>query len=114
MGCISDERIKDLFGDKPDLIKAFSDINAYKFKYTDEALRLYDGTKGVDEGTNIGVMAQELEKNPVTQNVVTEDENGYKNIEIGKLTAVDTAVISDLCRRILAIEEKLGMIGEES
>lgn len=104
----SDERLKDLFG-SDDIVKLFSQLNAYEFKYTPEALKLYNGTKGVDEGTNYGVMAQELERNPITENTVVEDENGYKNIEVGKLAAADTAVLSDVCKRLIAIEEKLGI-----
>lgn len=106
---ISNDRLKELFNDKDDIVAAFSKLNAYEFKYTPKALDLYEGTKGVDEGTNIGVMAQELEANPVTQNTVIEDENGYKNIEVGKLAAADTAVLADVCKRLLAIEQKLGM-----
>ena len=54
-------------------------------------------------------MAQELEKNPITENTVVEDENGYKNIQTDKLAATDAAVLSDVCKRLLAIEEKLGI-----
>ena len=106
---IGNDRLKELFHSNDDIVKLFSQLNAYEFKYTPEALKLYNGTKGVDKGTNIGVMAQELEANPVTQNTVVEDENGYKNIEVGKLAAADTAVLSDVCKRLLAIEQKLGM-----
>ena len=106
---VGNDRLKELFNGNDDIVDAFSKLNAYEFKYTPEALDLYEGTKGVDEGTNIGVMAQELEANPVTQNTVVEDENGYKNIEVGKLAAADTAVLSDVCKRLLAIEEKLGI-----
>lgn len=108
---ISDCRLKELFG-TDDIVKLFSHINSYEFKYTPKALRLYNGTKGVDEGTNIGVMAQELEKNPVTENTVIDDENGYKNIETNKLAAADTAVLADVCKRLIAIEERLGMSKE--
>lgn len=108
---ISDCRLKELFG-TDDIVKLFSHINSYEFKYTPKALRLYNGTKGVDEGTNIGVMAQELEKNPVTENTVIDDENGYKNIETNKLAAADTAVLADVCKRLIAIEEKLGLSKE--
>lgn len=108
---ISDCRLKELFG-TDDIVKLFSRLNSYKFKYTPEALRLYNGTKGVDEGTNIGVMAQELEENPVTENTVVEDENGYKNIETDKLAATDAAVLADVCKRLIAIEERLGMSKE--
>ena len=108
---ISDCRLKELFG-TDDIVKLFSHINSYEFKYTPKALRLYNGTKGVDEGTNIGVMAQELEENPVTENTVIDDENGYKNIETNKLAAADTAVLADVCKRLIAIEEKLGLSEE--
>ena len=105
---ISDCRLKELFG-TDDIVKLFSHINSYEFKYTPKALRLYNGTKGVDEGTNIGVMAQELEENPVTENTVIDDENGYKNIETNKLAATEAAVLADVCKRLVAIEEKLGI-----
>lgn len=104
---MTDERLKELFNN--DIVKTFSKINAYEFKYTPEALKLYEGSKGVDEKTNIGVMAQELENNPITENTVVEDENGFKNIEVGKLAAADTAVLSDVCKRLLVIEKKLGI-----
>ena len=108
---ISDCRLKELFG-TDDIVKLFSHINSYEFKYTPKALRLYNGTKGVDEGTNIGVMAQELEENPVTENTVIDDENGYKNIETNKLAATEAAVLADVCKRLIAIEEKLGLSKE--
>lgn len=108
---ISDCRLKELFG-TDDIVELFSHINSYEFKYTPKALRLYNGTKGVDDGTNIGVMAQELEENPVTANMVVEDENGYKNIQTDKLAATDAAVLADVCKRLIAIEEKLGLSKE--
>ena len=108
---ISDCRLKELFG-TDDIVELFSHINSYEFKYTPKALRLYNGTKGVDEGTNIGVMAQELEENPVTENTVIDDENGYKNIETNKLAATEAAVLADVCKRLIAIEEKLGLSKE--
>ena len=105
---ISDCRLKELFG-TDDIVELFSHINSYEFKYTPKALRLYNGARGVDEGTNIGVMAQELEENPVTENTVIDDENGYKNIETNKLAATEAAVLADVCKRLIAIEEKLGI-----
>ena len=106
---IGNDRLKELFNGNDDIVKLFSQINAYEFKYTPEALKLYNGTKGVDEGINYGVMAQELEKNPITENTVVEDENGYKNIQTDKLAATDAAVLSDVGKRLLVIEEKLGI-----
>lgn len=109
MNC-SDERLKELFNGNDDIVKLFSQINAYEFTYKPEAKELFGKEQGVDDGVNVGVMAQELEKNPVTQNIVSEDEDtGYKQIEVGKLAATNAAVLSDVCKRLLAIEEKLGM-----
>lgn len=108
MSVLSDERLKDIFG-SDDIVSNFAKINAYEFKYKPEALRLYDDKNGVDEGTNIGVMAQELEKNPVTENVVTENENGHKVLDTKKLTAANSAVLSDVCKRLLNIERILGI-----
>ena len=48
-------------------------------------------------------------KRILLQNTVVEDENGYKNIQTDKLAATDAAVLSDVCKRLLAIEEKLGI-----
>lgn len=109
---LSDERIKEIFG-KDDIVANFAKLNAYEFKYKPEALRLYDGKMGVDEGTNVGVMAQELEDNPVTENIVTENENGHKVLDEKKLTATNSAVLSDVCKRLINIEKILGIQNEE-
>lgn len=113
MRTCSDERLKELFNGEHDIVKAFSAIDAYEFNYTPEAQEMYGQEVAVDDGTNIGVMAQELEKNPVTENVVVEDPaTGYKMIDTRKLAATDAAVLSDVCKRLLVIEQKLG-IGEQ-
>ena len=57
-------------------------------------------------------MAQEVEENSVTENTVIDDENGYKNIETNKLAATEAAVLADVCKRLIAIEEKLGLSKE--
>lgn len=105
------KRLKELFNN--DLVEAFSKINSYEFDYKPEALQLYDGEKGVDKGTNVGVLAQELLENPVTANTVVEDENGYLNIETNKLSTANSAVLADVCKRLLVIEEKLKKLGVE-
>lgn len=109
---MNEELLRNVFGNNEDLIKEFAKIDAYRFKYTPEAQEMYGEERGVDNKDNVGVMAQELEENPVTSSVVSEDENGYKMLDTRKLAAADTAVLSDVCKRLLAIEEKLGMRGE--
>ena len=106
---ISDERLKELFKSDCDVVECFSKLNAYDFKYKPQALKLYGEEKSVDDGENVGVMAQELESNPITENVVSENEEGFKEIDTKKLTATNSAVLSDVCKRLLAIEQALGM-----
>ena len=98
---MDNNKIEKLFG--KDLVDTFARINSYSFNYTDEAQAEY----GVDAKTNIGVMAQELETNPVTENTVITDDNGTKHLVTEKLAAVDTAVLAEVCKRLVAIEARL-------
>ena len=52
-----------------------------------------------------------MQENPVTANTVVKDENGYLNIETNKLSAANSAVLADVCKRLLVIEEKLRNAG---
>lgn len=108
MKIASDERLKEIFG-SDDTVANFAKLNSYEFEYKPEALKLYEGKYGIDEGTNVGVMAQELEKNPVTENVVTENEHGHKVLDTRKLTTANSAVLSDVCKRLINIERILGI-----
>ena len=46
----SDERLKNIFGDNEDAIKAFAKINAIEFTYNDKAKELPNGeSNGVDD-----------------------------------------------------------------
>ena len=108
--CTSDEKLKNIFGEREDLISLFSKIHAYDFNYNDKAKELYkNGENNVDDDNHVGVMAQELEVNPATQATVSTDPNtGYKQVNTSELVMVNSAVISELCRRIEALEKKLG------
>ena len=111
MGSLSDERLKRIFGDNEDAIKAFSKIDAIKFEYNDKAKELYpEGEKNVDSDPHYGVKAQDLQKNPYTASTVQKDPNtGYLNVNTQELTMANSAVISDICKRLLAIENILGI-----
>ena len=104
---VSDEQLKNKSVFNDDIIDLFSKINAYDFAYTDKAKDLYLGNKGVDNDEHVGVMAQELQQNPITDSTVTKDENGYLSIDTKELTMADTAVLSDVCKRLLQVEERL-------
>ena len=111
MGSLSDERLKRIFGDNEDAIKAFSKIDAIKFEYNDKAKELYpEGEKNVDSDPHYGVKAQDLKSNPYTASTVQTDPNtGYLNVNTQELTMANSAVISDICKRLLAIENILGI-----
>lgn len=111
LGSLSDERLKRIFGDNEDAIKAFSKIDAIKFEYNDKAKELYpEGEKNVDSDPHYGVKAQDLKSNPYTASTVQTDPNtGYLNVNTQELTMANSAVISDICKRLLAIENILGI-----
>ncbi len=106
----SDERLKNIFGDNEDIIKLFSKINAIEFKYNDKAHDIPGGEeKGIDEDLHLGIKAQDLEKNPLTASAVSEDENGNKIVDTKELTMANSAVLSEICKRLEAIEKVLGI-----
>ena len=104
------ELVDKLFGDKPDIVKAFADIDAIEFKYNELAHQLEpDGAHGVDDDVHIGIKAQDLEKNPVTSACVETMSDGYKAVNTGELTLANSAVLSEICKRIENIENILGV-----
>lgn len=106
----SDERLKNIFGDNEDIIKVFSKINAIEFKYNDKAKEIPGGEeKGIDEDLHLGIKAQDLEKNPLTASAVSEDESGNKIVDTKELTMANSAVISEICKRLETIEKVLGI-----
>ena len=107
----SDERLKNIFGDNEDAIKCFAKINAIKFTYNDKAHDIPGGEeKGIDNDAHYGVKAQELAENPLTESAVKKDPlSEYLTIDIKELTTANTAIISEICKRILIIEKLLGI-----
>jgi len=106
----SDERLKRIFGDNPDAIQAFAKLDSIKFTYNDKAKEIHPNEEnGVDNDQHYGIKAQDLEKNPYTAAVVSDDPNGYKQIDPAELTSANTAVIAEICKRLLIIEKVLGI-----
>ena len=107
----SDERLKHIFGDNEDAIKCFARINAIKFVYNDKAHDIPGSeNKGVDDDPHYGVKAQDLAQNPLTESAVSKDPlSDYLQIDTKELTAANTAIISEICKRILVIEKVLGI-----
>ena len=106
-----DERLKNIFGENEDAIKCFAKINAIKFTYNDKAKELPDSEKkGVDDDAHYGVKAQEIAENPLTASAVSRDPiSDYLQIDVKELTTANTAIISEICKRILIIEKVLGI-----
>lgn len=107
----SDERLKNIFGDNEDAIKCFAKINAIKFTYNDKAKEIPGGeNKGIDDDPHYGVKAQDLAENPLTESAVKKDPiSDYLQIDVKELTTANTAIISEICKRILIIEKVLGI-----
>lgn len=107
----SDERLKNIFGDNEDAIKAFAKINAIEFTYNDKAKEIPNGeNNGVDDDKHFGVKAQELAKNPLTESAVKKDPlSDYLEVDTKELTMANTAIISEICKRILILEKVLGI-----
>jgi hypothetical protein len=104
---VSDVLLKTVYGDSLDdkIINNFAKISAISFEYNDEAKSKYGQEKAVDDNQHIGVIAQELEANPVTEGAVKTNENGDLEVDTRHLTFADTAAIGELSRRVLALEE---------
>lgn len=104
---VSDVLLKTVYGDSLDdkIIDNFAKISAISFEYNDEAKSKYGQEKAVDDNQHIGVIAQELEANPITEGAVKTNENGDLEVDTRHLTFTDTAAIGELSRRVLALEE---------
>ena len=107
----SDERLKNIFGNNEDAIRVFANLDAIKFTYNDKAKDLPDGKdKGVDDDVHYGLKAQDLAKNPLTESAVSKDPiSEYLQVDTKELTMANTAIISEICKRILIIEKVLGI-----
>ena len=104
---VSDVLLKTVYGDSLDdkIIDNFAKISAISFEYNDDAKSKYGQEKAVDDNQHIGVIAQELEENPITEGAVKTNENGDLEVDTRHLTFADTAAIGELSRRVLALED---------
>lgn len=107
---LSDERCKRLFGENcGDLIDCISKLNSYVFEYNEKAKAIPGAeNKGVDDDVHVGVLAQELASNPVTQSAVEEDPlSGYLTVDPKELAMTEMSIIIQLAKRVKALEEKV-------
>lgn len=104
----SDERLKDIEAKDLDPIDCFAQIDSYLYRYKPGVVDAYNGQeKGspVNDEQNFGVMAQDLQANPLTRAAVEEDNNGYLMLDGGRLSSINTAMIAELCKKVKELEE---------
>jgi hypothetical protein len=94
---VSDKRAKIYEEASP--YKQYANLNAYLYKYKPELVKTAKGRLGMDDKAHVGVMAQELEKNPVTAGAV-HDDNGIKTVDTRQLTMANTATLADIAKEI--------------
>ena len=101
---LSDERMKDIQAKSDNISKLVENIPSYVYEYKKEAKEKYPEETNSD--LNIGPMAQDLEKNPVLENAVEEDDSGIKHVNGSRLALDAIALISDMSKRISELEDK--------
>lgn len=101
----SDERTKEAVETPKDISKCLEDIDTFLFKYKKSVQE--ETPELADDKTHLGVMAQEMEQNPVLENAVEETEEGTKVVDVKTLTMDNTALLADLAKRFNALEERL-------
>ena len=95
----SDREAKHKMGLGP-AAAAFRETPGYAYEYKPE----YQGDPGASPGQQFGVMAQDLERSPVTASTVVEDERGMKQVDTKKLTMVNSAALHDIVGRLDRLE----------
>lgn len=102
---LSDERCKELFG-STDILDAIADIGSYRFRYKEGADKIEPNADPNRE--RVGILAQDLQKNPaISESVVEQDPSGYLTVNTKELTTNNTALISELARRLILLETRV-------
>lgn len=103
VGLLSDENCKNIIEQTNHISKLAEDIGAYLYEYKPEAKEAYPNE--TNDEMNVGPVAQELEKNPVTAASVETDDKGIKHVNTDRLALSEMAIIADLARRLADVEE---------
>lgn len=103
----SDENLKENIEDAGGIIPMMAQIDSYLYNYKPEAQEEYAGTGMMNNDNNLGVMAQELQENPLTAPAVKTDAKGNLALDTGRLTSINTAMIAELCKKVMELEEQM-------
>ncbi len=95
-----------------DLLKAYRNLDSVIFSYNEEGQEL-DPTVG-DE-TRSGVIAQQVEKEPLLAAAVkTDPDTGYKMLDMRQVAASNMAAIAEISKQLKVMEEQIHrIIGDE-
>ena len=92
----SDKRLKDNIKPIEKPLSKLLGLSGNTFEWND---------KSPYEGTDVGVIAQEVEK--VLPEVVTTRDNGYKAVKYDKLTALLIEAVKELSAKVDNLEQQL-------
>lgn len=84
---------------KSELKSLLDKLEPYMYNYKDP--------KKEGEGRRLGVMAQDLEKSSMGKEMVMEDQEGSKRIDLNKVASAALAASSNLIDRVEKLEKKL-------
>jgi hypothetical protein len=105
----SDIRVKEeIKPGSPSIRKMLDKLDPYEYDYKDEAIE--------DEsmlGSQLGIMAQDLEESELGDKFVKEDMNGVKRVDYGKMGSTQMAALADLHQRLKKLEAMLGNSEDE-
>ena len=97
----SDERIKKdkekIDDDDTDMEDYLSSLSPYKFKYKDD----------MQNSDRMGVMAQNVEKTEAGKTIVSENENGVKQLDVAQMVGANSAALGYLHKKLKSIEEMI-------
>lgn len=99
---ISDENAKTDINTEnvsTELLDEMSQVKPFHFTYKPEFQEL-DDTGSIDSDEHIGVKAQDIEAQPLLNSIISENENGLKEIDIKEMTLANTAAISALINKL--------------
>jgi len=68
----------------------------------------YKAGKGLPDGEQVGVMAQDLEKSPLGAQFVEEAEDGTKMVNYGAMGSTQLAALADMHERVKQLEKDKG------
>ena len=95
----SDERLKDNKVLLTDALDKVNQLNGYEFDWI-PMVGIHE-----NEGHDIGVIAQEVEK--LFPEIVTTRDNGYKAVKYEKLTAVLIEAIKELSNEVKELKKQI-------